>query len=886
MNYAFTLVSSEKPSVVSKVFSLDERANLKKAVSANISQAKCEITSVSDLVEFGTLLESLLPNQCLIYGIPPAQVTEIVTLQAWEDAGRPKTKSPRAKELFSWPIGGAVLMLDYDAPKDGSRCHSEKEIIVELIKVVPELANTQILSIPSTSSCLYFEEKELTGVKGVRLYILVDDASDIPRVGGIINSRLWLAGIGRYEVSESGSLLERPMFDKSVWETNRIDFCAGAKCRDGIEQRRGVPKILHGSERSFDSRALFDLSTVELSLAQANKVRARNLVREFAEIKKGEWVRKRLNEYRKVYPQFGEEQIQNMVYRAIDQQELQGDWKVVVKTKNGEEELTVAHLLENPETYNGCATLDPLEPDYDGRRFVGKLYLENSFPNLHSFAHGGTNFRLFNRPASVEILDGKEAEVIDATLEVMRKAPNLFDFGDVLVEVTSEMKIKPIKEASLRYILGKIIQFHYGHKPKNPPPTLCKSIVEIGRHLKELKAVVSAPTLRPDGTVLSTKGYDKSTGLLLNTQDTLVPVPDVPTEIEAINALDTLMGPFNQFPFIDELARSVHLAALLTVVVRPSLPTSPGFAYDAPVQGSGKSLLASCVEVLGSGREPTIWPDVDVRNIDEVRKRGFTAIRSGDRTVIWDNVVGEFDSAALAGMMTSQMIKERLFNTQNVLEVPNKTLMLFTGNNFSPVNDMSRRILICRIDPQTERPQARSFDLNPKDVCMFDRQRMVSAALTLIRFYLASGEKKIGDTGSFSEWDSFVRQTVMYIGKTIAPNQYVDIAMSMEINQADDPEMEILLQLYQEWNKAFSSEWVTAKQVLDKLNTGWGEGFEDLREAMQQLIGPNWNSSKALGKALKKKNGRLAGGMKLECHGSSGDKAKSWRITNKKEAAA
>lgn len=882
MHYTFTLLDSEKPSVVSKIFSLDDRANLKKAVSASISQAKCRVVSVQDLAEFGLILEGLTTGQCLIYGTPPDGVGQIVTTKAWEASDRPAHQVPRAKELFHWPTNGGVLMLDYDAPKDGSRSYGAEEIVSLLLRAVPELKDTQILSIPSTSSCLYLKDRELSGIKGIRFYILVDLAHNIPRIGDLINARLWAIGVGRYEASESGSLLERPLFDKSVWETNRIDFCSGAQCEDQIEQRRGAPVLIRQGAISLKSESLPDLGAALISQIETNKTRARSIVLDFAHIKRNEWISKRAREFRMGNPQFSEAQIQAMVYRAIDQQELNGDWRITVKTRDGEEELTVAQLLESPERYNECVTLDPLEPDYDGRRFVGKLYLGGSFPNLHSFAHGGTNFRLFNRPINIEIIDGKEAEVIDATLEVMRNAPNLFDFGDVLVEVTDEMKIKPVKESNLRYLLGKIIQFHHDHKLKNPPPTLCKSIVEISRHLKDLKAVISAPTLRLDGTILATKGYDERTGLLLSTQEALVPVSENPTEEQAKKALNILMEPFCQFPFVDELARSVHLAALLTVVVRPCLPTSPGFAYDAPVQGSGKSLLAGCVEVLGSGREPTIWPDVDVRNIDEVRKRGFTAIRSGDRTVIWDNVVGEFDSAALAGMMTSQMIKERLFNTQNVLEVPNKTLMIFTGNNFSPVNDMSRRVLICRIDPQTERPQARSFDLNPKDVCLFDRQRMVSAALTLIRFYLSSGSKKVGDTGSFSEWDTFVRQTVLYIGKTIAPNQYVDIAKSIELNQAEDPELEVLMQLFQEWHKSFCSEWVTSKQIINKVSGDWGDPVSlELREALQQLVGPNWSSPKSLGKALKKRNGRLVGGMKLECHGSSGDNAKSWRIIKK-----
>lgn len=882
MHYTFTLLDSEKPSVVSKVFSLDERENLKKSVSANISKAKCKVASVSSLSEFGALLDQLRSSQCLIYGTPFGDVTEVVTSKAWEEAGRPHHQTSRTKEQFKWPDQGGILMLDYDAPKDGSRSFGMEELASHLLKAVPELLNTQILAIPSTSSCLYYGDREITGVKGIRLYVLLESAVDIPRVGQVINSRLWLSGIGRYEVSESGSLLERPLFDGSVWETNRIDFCSGAECKDSIEQRRGSPLLIRDGNLSFDSMLLQDLTAASLAQIQANKNKARNAVLDFSDTKKLEWVAKRVNEYRSINPQFGDAQVQNMVYRAIEQKELHGDWRITVLTKSGEEEVTVAKLLENQELYNGCLTLDPLEPDYDGRRFVGKLFLGSAFPNLHSFAHGGTNFKLFNRPINIEILDGKEAEVIDATLEVMRKAPNLFDFGDVLVEVTDEMKIKPVKESNLRYLLGKIIQYYHDHKLKNPPPTLCKSIIEISRDLKELKAVVSAPTLRSDGTVLFSKGYDERTGLLLNTDDVLVPVPEHPTEAEAKKALRTLMEPFDEFPFVDELARSVHLAALLTVVIRPSLPTSPGFAYDAPVQGSGKSLLAGCVEVLGSGREPTIWPDVDVRNVDEVRKRGFTAIRSGDRTVIWDNVVGEFDSAALAGMMTSQMIKERLFNTQNVLEVPNRTLMIFTGNNFSPVNDMSRRVLICRIDPQTERPQARSFELNPKDVCIFDRQRMVSGALTLIRFYLSSGSKKICDTGSFSEWDTFVRQTVLYIGKTIAPNEYVDIAKSIELNQAEDPEVEVLMQLFQSWHKTFNSEWVTAKQVIAKVADVWNDAeLTELREALQQLVGPNWASSKSLGKALKKRNGRLIAGLKLECHGLNGDNAKSWRIIKK-----
>ena len=292
---------------------------------------------------------------------------------------------------------------------------------------------------------------------------------------------------------------------------------------------------------------------------------------------------------------------------------------------NKSELVSVGKILEDRNQYHGKLTKDPLEPDYDGGRWVGKLYLDNAYPNLFSFAHGGTNFRLVNKPAIVEIEDGHESEVIDNVLVVMRDTPTFFDFGDTLVEVNDKNKLKPIKENSLRYLLGKVIQFQRDGKPKNPPPTVCKSILEMSRGLKPLEAVVTTPTLRPDGSVLDRKGYDETTGVLLLTNETLISVPQNPTEAQAKAALILLMLPFKDFPFVSSLDQAVHLAAMLTVMIRSALPTAPGFAYDAPAKGSGKSLIASCIEVLATGEESSIWPAVDNRR-DRTR-RGSRARR-------------------------------------------------------------------------------------------------------------------------------------------------------------------------------------------------------------------------------------------------------------------
>ena len=64
----------------------------------------------------------------------------------------------------------------------------------------------------------------------------------------------------------------------------------------------------------------------------------------------------------------------------------------------------------------------------------------------------------------------------------------------------------------------------------------------VGRwKLPVLAGIIDAPTLRPDGSILSKPGYDQATGLLLITNETAFPsIPDQPTKAEAVAALQLL----------------------------------------------------------------------------------------------------------------------------------------------------------------------------------------------------------------------------------------------------------------------------------------------------------------------------------------------------------
>ena len=110
-----------------------------------------------------------------------------------------------------------------------------------------------------------------------------------------------------------------------------------------------------------------------------------------------------------------------------------------------------------------------------------------------------------------------------------------------------------------------------------------------------IAGIITTPTLRPDGTILSEAGYDPATKLLLVDPPPMPPIPENPTKNDAIAALNFLKELLAEFPFVDDVSRSVALSAQISTVCRGAYPIVPVHVVDAPVAGSGKSYLLSTV---------------------------------------------------------------------------------------------------------------------------------------------------------------------------------------------------------------------------------------------------------------------------------------------------
>lgn len=73
-------------------------------------------------------------------------------------------------------------------------------------------------------------------------------------------------------------------------------------------------------------------------------------------------------------------------------------------------------------------------------------------------------------------------------------------------------------------------------------------------------------------------------------------IPYSPTKADAAEALNTLDGLLDDFPFVDDASRSAALAGLIAPIVRGAMSAVPALVARAPVPGSGKSYL---IDLLG-----------------------------------------------------------------------------------------------------------------------------------------------------------------------------------------------------------------------------------------------------------------------------------------------
>jgi hypothetical protein len=329
---------------------------------------------------------------------------------------------------------------------------------------------------------------------------------------------------------------------------------------------------------------------------------------------------------------------------------------------------------------------------------------------------------------------------------------------------------------------------HYNRRARNwvpidPPHQLIRMLlVREGRwnHLP-IKGVITTPTLRPDGSLLTVPGYDSQTELyLLPGGLQLPPIPLEPSKEEAQEALRLLCDLFSEFSFVGPLDRVVALSGLLTTLVRGSLPIAPLHLIRAHTSGTGKSYLVDVIAAVAIG---DICPVITLGgNKEEAEKRLGAILLSGDQLVSLDNCTDDLSGVLLNQFVERSAVKVRVLGQSQMPRCECRTAVFATGNNIGIAADMARRGAICNLDALSERPELRVFNRDTLGLAFDQRASYVAAALTVIRGYLAAAAPKVcGPIASYPAWTRLVRSPLIWLGEP-------DPVKSMDVAHDEDPE--------------------------------------------------------------------------------------------------
>ena len=318
-------------------------------------------------------------------------------------------------------------------------------------------------------------------------------------------------------------------------------------------------------------------------------------------------------------------------------------------------------------------------------------------------------------------------------------------------------------------------------RPADPPRDIGEIIATQSdlANWPVLRGVVAHPVLTPDGRVISERGYDRDTGLLIEITSSW-PIPDAPTRDDAVAAWVRLKELLRHYPWVSEVDRAVALSLLLTAIARPVLPAAPMHCVDSPEAGSGKSLLVNVASILASGAPASVM-DFG-RDAVEAGKRLDAMMLAGDLIIAIDNVEVPLEGAVLCQMLTQPARRIRVLGTHTVVTVPCVQMVTASGCNITLRGDIVRRSIICRLDAHAERPEWRDIDQDLIAEVRERRRELVADIITVMLAYQRAGQPATGASplGGFGAWSRTVRQALVWAGEA-------DPCGVMDRIRGDDP---------------------------------------------------------------------------------------------------
>lgn len=500
---------------------------------------------------------------------------------------------------------------------------------------------------------------------------------------------------------------------------------------------------------------------------------------------------------------------------------------------------------------------------------------------------------------------GLAREAVQAALGVLARrgvAANIFVRGSGLVrphvverrgfneEIVQSLEVALLNARALAHELNGLVNFFTRDakgraKPQDCPGTLAATVLSIPHAwhaLPALDTIASVPIYRGGGRLISTPGYQAELRAWL-TVPPAVQILERPTRNDAEAALRRVQDWVQEFPFAAAADRAVMIAALLTAALRPSLSTAPAFGFDAPEFGTGKTTAAKLVNIVLTGRSPAVM-QFSEDGIEELRKHVQAAMLEGRQSIVIDNVPTGIvlTSAVLAQVLTEPFMDVRELGLSRTHRIACTQLVLVTGNNLQVGDDLTRRMLVARLDSRGD-PTARVYNRpNLLQEAQGARAALLTDLFTLVAAYEAAGENVNAQVlVGYEQWSRWVQQPLIWLG-------CADPVESVRRLQAEDPDRDLLDEATQLWDEIYGAKWVSVK-ALATYDAAFTKDQKDAQSALLKLLGDECGRDRegnldrrAVGRWVKSMKGRWTpDGLRLEQQGRGESKTKRsalWRV--------
>lgn len=477
--------------------------------------------------------------------------------------------------------------------------------------------------------------------------------------------------------------------------------------------------------------------------------------------------------------------------------------------------------------------------------------------------------------------------------EVFTQGPNLVRMTEAKsvgavrrnVDALDATMLIPASAGWARIRLDELCEFQqYSRRQEDwvtipPPVDRVNTFLDRGSWvwLRPLDAIARAPFLREDGSICDTPGYDEQSRTFYVPSIKFPPIPESPSRTDALGALKRLREPFDEFPWKEGASESAFISHILAEAARLAMERCPMYFYDAPTAGTGKSTLQEMAARIVHGTEPAMRPWVP--DEDELRKSLYACLMAGDRSIWFDNVPDGYKvrSSVLEAFLTSAVWKDRKLGESVTSSIPNKTVLVASGNNLTPVSALARRSIVVRLDANMENLRERVFKIpNPRRYVMEHRAQMLVDALTIIKAYLlATANVSIPmpvPLPSFEDWSDLARDPLIWLGMA-------DPVIT-QLNEADD-EMRNIGPIFEQLAAHFGERTFTAAEMA-RLAGSLTDNDNVLSDSLMSMGCLEPNNPIKVGYWLRASKDKIGAGLKL-VHDGQNKVGVKWRLQSVEE---